>query len=119
MIPDPTSRLLIGVLWVTWILYWWISARNVKRTRWREPVKSQLLHRVPLVLLAILMAAPRWLPAPFTRRFLPVGSVFPMIGAFLVATGLGISVWARRHLGRNWSSSVVLKEDHALIQTGP
>jgi protein-S-isoprenylcysteine O-methyltransferase Ste14 len=28
-------------------------------------------------------------------------------------------VWARRHLGRNWSASVVVKEGHALVRTGP
>ncbi len=29
------------------------------------------------------------------------------------------AVWARRCLGSNWSSVVTLKEDHALIRTGP
>jgi protein-S-isoprenylcysteine O-methyltransferase Ste14 len=42
-----------------------------------------------------------------------------LIGPALVAAGLGLAVWARRHLGRNWSSSVVVKEDHTLIRTGP
>jgi protein-S-isoprenylcysteine O-methyltransferase Ste14 len=119
MIPDPTSRLIIGVLWLGWLVYWWFSARNVKRTRWREPLKSQLPHRVPLILVAVLLAAPGWLPPPLTRRFLPTGPAFPLAGAVLVAAGLGFSVWARRHLGRSWSSSVVVKEDHALIRTGP
>jgi protein-S-isoprenylcysteine O-methyltransferase Ste14 len=119
MIPDPTSRLVIGALWLTWLLYWWLSARDVKRTRRREPLKSQLLHRVPLMLVALLVAAPAWLPPPLTRRFLPAGPALPMFGAVLVAAGLGFSVWARRHLGRNWSSSVVVKEDHALIRSGP
>ncbi len=34
--------------------------------------------------------------------------------------GLAFStVAARRHLGRNWSGTVTLKEDHELIRTGP
>jgi len=37
----------------------------------------------------------------------------------LVAAGLGFSVWARVHLGRNWSAEVVVKQDHALIRSGP
>jgi protein-S-isoprenylcysteine O-methyltransferase Ste14 len=36
-----------------------------------------------------------------------------------VASGLGFTVWARRHLGRNWSSDVTVKQDHALVRTGP
>ena len=119
MIPDPTSRLLIGALWLAWILYWWLSARNVKRTRWREPLKARLRHRVPLMLVALLMGAPGLLPPPLTRRFLPAGPALPMFGAVLVAAGLGFSIWARRHLGRNWSVSVVVKEDHTLVRSGP
>lgn len=33
--------------------------------------------------------------------------------------GLGIAIWARRHLGRNWSAEVRLKEGHALVRSGP
>jgi len=29
------------------------------------------------------------------------------------------TIWARRHLGRNWSGSVTIKADHELITTGP
>lgn len=37
----------------------------------------------------------------------------------MVAAGLGLAVWARAHLGRNWSGIVTVKKDHALIRTGP
>jgi protein-S-isoprenylcysteine O-methyltransferase Ste14 len=37
----------------------------------------------------------------------------------MLAAGLAFAVWARRHLGRNWSAHVVVKEDHALIRSGP
>ena len=40
-------------------------------------------------------------------------------GAALVAIGLGFAGWARFHLGRLWSGRVTLKEDHAIIRTGP
>ena len=54
-----------------------------------------------------------------TRRFLPAGDFFPVLGTVLLAAGLGFSVWARRHLGRNWSAHVVVKKDHELVRTGP
>jgi protein-S-isoprenylcysteine O-methyltransferase Ste14 len=54
-----------------------------------------------------------------TRRVLPRGNGPLLVGAVLVAAGLAFAIWARRHLGRNWSSSVVLKQDHALIRSGP
>ena len=33
--------------------------------------------------------------------------------------GLSFMVWARIHLGRNWSATVTLKENHELIRSGP
>ncbi len=40
-------------------------------------------------------------------------------GAVLAAVGVGFAIWARRHLGTNWSGVVTLKEGHELIRTGP
>lgn len=40
-------------------------------------------------------------------------------GSALTAIGLLFSVWARVHLGRNWSGIITLKEGHRLIRTGP
>jgi protein-S-isoprenylcysteine O-methyltransferase Ste14 len=37
----------------------------------------------------------------------------------MLATGLALAVWARRHLGRNWSGIVTVKQDHELIRSGP
>jgi protein-S-isoprenylcysteine O-methyltransferase Ste14 len=112
-------QILLPTLWIAWLVYWWISARDVKVTRWREPLGSQLLHRMPMILAALVLAAPRLLPLALRRRILPAGALVPTLGVVLIAVGLGFSVWARRHLGRNWSSRVVVKEDHALIRTGP
>ena len=111
--------LIIPVLWIAWLVYWWYSARDVKQTRVSEPLGSQLLHRVPLILAGILVGAPRWVPRVLNRRFLPISPVFPVLGTVMLAAGLGFSVWARRHLGRNWSVEVVVKQDHTLIRTGP
>jgi protein-S-isoprenylcysteine O-methyltransferase Ste14 len=41
------------------------------------------------------------------------------LGASVTIAGLLFAVWAREHLGRNWSSSVTIKQGHELITTGP
>jgi protein-S-isoprenylcysteine O-methyltransferase Ste14 len=37
----------------------------------------------------------------------------------LAVAGLGLTWWARVHLGRQWSVAVTLKADHTLVRTGP
>jgi protein-S-isoprenylcysteine O-methyltransferase Ste14 len=109
----------VPALWIAWLLYWLVAARAVKTTRWREPISSGLLHRVPLILAALLLLGGRLLPFPLRERFLPQTSAWPVLGLVMLVAGLGFAVWARRHLGPNWSGTVTLKEDHALIRTGP
>jgi len=109
-------QVVIPALWLAWLLYWIVAAADVKPTLWRETMASRLLHRVPLMLAAILLAP---LEPIMTARCLPEGPLFPFLGALMVAVGLGFASWARWHLGRNWSGLVTLKEGHSLIQTGP
>lgn len=116
---DLIIATIIPVLWLVWLVYWWFSARDVKRTTRPEPLASKLKHRAPLIIGVLCFAAPRWVPRPLTARFVPAGLLFPTVGTLMLAIGLGFSVWARRHLGRNWSAHVVVKEDHALIRSGP
>jgi protein-S-isoprenylcysteine O-methyltransferase Ste14 len=116
---DLIISTIIPSLMLAWVLYWWYSARDEKRTTRPEPLSSQLKHRAPLIVGVLCFAAPRWMPRALTTRFLPAGLLFPALGTLMLAMGLGFSVWARRHLGRNWSAHVVVKEDHALVRTGP
>jgi protein-S-isoprenylcysteine O-methyltransferase Ste14 len=119
MALDEIILLIMPALWVTWLAYWWYSSRDVKPTRIQEPLGSKLRHRIPIAIGALLFAAPRFVPGALRGRFLPRSSVLLILGTAMVAAGLGLAVWARRHLGRNWSAQVVVKEDHALIRTGP
>lgn len=119
MTLELTIAIIIPALWLAWLVYWWYSARDVKKTSRPEPVRSRLKHRIPMVLGALCLAAPRLVPKVLTRRFLPSSIGVLILGTVLLAMGLGLSVWARRHLGRNWSVQVVVKEDHALIRSGP
>jgi protein-S-isoprenylcysteine O-methyltransferase Ste14 len=110
---------VIGVLWIVWLVYWWASAIGAKKTRWHESLASALSHRVPLYAGVLLLVAPARLPPILRQRWLAWSDAWPFIGLGLVMLGLGFTVVARTHLGRNWSGSVTLKEGHALIRTGP
>jgi protein-S-isoprenylcysteine O-methyltransferase Ste14 len=112
-------RYLFPAVWLCWGLYWWISSRDVKAAARREPPLSRSLHIGPLLLAAFLFVGPRsWFPV-LGGRFLPPDEGLFWAGFALLAAGLAFSVWARLHLGRNWSGIVTIKEGHELIMSGP
>ena len=109
----------ILAMWLAWTLYWLILAATAKRTQRRESLGSRLSHVLPLLLGVYLIVWPR-LPVPWiSQQLLPYAFPRYQLAIVLVALGLGFTVWARVHLGRNWSGSVTQKEGHELVRSGP
>lgn len=104
------------VLWGAWFIYWRVSARNTKQNERAESRASRLSYTLPLIAGVVLMNGPVRASAV---RVLPAGLVPYAIGLLLCGLGLGFTVWARVHLGRNWSDTVSRKQDHELICSGP
>jgi protein-S-isoprenylcysteine O-methyltransferase Ste14 len=112
-------RYLFHAMWLGWVGYWWAASFNVKTAARRESLQSRLSHIVPLTLAFVLLFPESSPIQALGGRFLPV-AVWPFwVGAALTLTGLLFTVWARVHLGRNWSGTVTVKQDHDLITGGP
>jgi protein-S-isoprenylcysteine O-methyltransferase Ste14 len=109
----------IAGLWIAWLVYWWAASRDVKTTVRHENRVSRLAHIIPLTLAAWLIGTPRMPGGFLTGRFVPTSVWVYFAGVVIVAVGLGFTVWARMHLGRNWSGIVTLKEGHELVRSGP
>jgi protein-S-isoprenylcysteine O-methyltransferase Ste14 len=107
------------VVWILFFLYWQIKAANTKTTQRIEPAASRIM-RVFIFLIAIALLLPIRIPLPWLYQQLwPVG-IWPFwLGAAVTVAGLLFAVWARSYLGRNWSSSVTMKQGHELITSGP
>jgi protein-S-isoprenylcysteine O-methyltransferase Ste14 len=112
-------RHVFPAMWLGWVLYWWVAARDVKSTVRRESLSSRLSHIVPLAIAVFLYSSQRVRIPLLAERFLPLTGWSFWIGAFLTAAGLLFTVWARLHLGRNWSGSVTIKREHELVTSGP
>lgn len=112
-------RYLFPALWLGWAAYWWAMSRHVKPTVRHESVGSRLTHIVPLALAVGLL----WKPNPpiplLAERILARTAWSFWLGAALTVAGLLFSVAARVYLGRNWSGTVTVKENHELITGGP
>jgi len=106
-------------MWIAFMLYWLVAARGAKPLRWREGWRGRALDTLLIVPALLLPMPEHFWPAALNARFVPRGWTLPLLGNALEAAGLGFAVWARVHLGREWSSVVALKQDHRLIRSGP
>ncbi len=107
------------VLWIAFLIYWQLKAVRAKTTRRVEPVASRILRAltflIAIALFSITRIPLRWL---YLQPW-PAGLWPFWLGAAVMVAGLLFAVWAREHLGSNWSSSVTIKQGHELILTGP
>src|ERR1700678_2308764 len=107
------------VVWIVFFVYWQIKAGNAKTTQRLEPAASRILRififLIAIVLLSTTRIALRWL---YYELWL-TGIWSFWLGAAVTVGGLLFAVWARVHLGRNWSRSVTIKQGHELITSGP
>ena len=104
------------VLWLLFSIYWALAAKDSAPTRSSESVWSRQLHLV-LVNAALLLLV---LPVPgLTWRFLPANPFLVADGLMTQASFILFAVWARRHLGSNWSGEVRVADGHQLVRSGP
>jgi len=112
-------RRLIALLWLAWALYWSLAALGSRPTLRRESLGSRLTHLVPLTAGGVLLA---WRDVPWaalTMRLWPQSPTLYWSGVLVLATGLAFAIWARVHLGGNWSGAVTVKQGHELVRSGP
>jgi protein-S-isoprenylcysteine O-methyltransferase Ste14 len=101
------------------LVTWYASAFGTKRNLRHESLGSRLSHILPLMVGIWLIANQMQLLGALERRFIPGTETTYWSFAALTAAGLLFTVWARVHLGRNWSGTITVKEEHALITSGP
>jgi protein-S-isoprenylcysteine O-methyltransferase Ste14 len=113
------ERTLVWLLWLGWAAYWLVAARHSAANRRVESWRTGFSYRIPLLFGIVLLASPRRSPTSVVYHLWPSTALTMAVGILLIATGLGIAVWARHYLGKYWSGRITLKVDHRLIQSGP
>lgn len=101
--------------WALFGFYWDLAAKNAAAATKSESRHSRAIH-VFLANAALLLEIA---PVRGLGRLLPVSAFIMSAGLAVEAIGLLIAIWARRHLGRNWSGEISIKEEHELIRSGP
>ena len=80
---------------------------------------SRLIRFGSIVTAVVLLGSPSIPLGVLDEHFLPMGVTCFWTGFGLTLVGLLFSVWARNHLGKNWSQVVAIKEGQQLITSGP
>jgi|SRR5215217_5262699 hypothetical protein len=101
-----TFELVIGTiiptLWIAWLLYWWVSARNVKATR--ESLAAELRHRAPLMLYTGILLA-------FVGMVVAIGEVRGLVAVAFAAIAFVVKSRAEADLRHH---TVHVLKDQAL-----
>jgi protein-S-isoprenylcysteine O-methyltransferase Ste14 len=105
----------VSVLWLLWLAYWLIEARNTAPTQKSESFLTGALYRGATVIGIVLIFGFRL----SANRLWPVTVPILCIAVLLMICGFAFAIWARRHLGRYWSATVTLKQGHRVVESGP
>lgn len=117
------TRWLITTPWLVFFLYWGISAIGIKRDirktgRWWNSFILRILFAVGVLTWILLFRR-----SVLERVFGQSGGVFvsplSIFGIILCISGIALAIYARWHLGRNWSYRPAIKEGHELVTSGP
>jgi protein-S-isoprenylcysteine O-methyltransferase Ste14 len=115
----PPVELALLLIWGGFFTFWLISAlRNrspMKRATGRFGFITCMGVPAGILIIAVTLIA-LWL---YEYRVLP--GLLPVVvtGFAVLFLGIGFAVWARVHLGTNWSSRPAIRENHTITRTGP
>jgi protein-S-isoprenylcysteine O-methyltransferase Ste14 len=106
-------ELVFAVGWVAFWLYWVVAAFSMKRGR--VPWSRELGIRVVIVAVVILLVR----LGAFRGPVLNTNPWRAGLGLVIFALGLAIAIWARVHIGRNWGTPMMQKNETELVTSGP
>jgi protein-S-isoprenylcysteine O-methyltransferase Ste14 len=115
-------RWLILFYWIGFAVVWAVWAVGTKQSLdRRQPWRPWAVRVVLIVLILAILHDRVWrgdighVSRNFTSRSWEAGA----IGSVLVALGLGLAIWARAHIGRNWGLPMSRKAYPELVTSGP
>lgn len=113
----------ITFFWLIFFVTWIISAFGVKRdvTRHSSWWRFFIIRVCFIIFVAWLLNQSVFYNFWVNFNGVPLfaNTTIRLIGTILCGAGIAFAIWARFHLGRNWSGSPQMKENHELVTSGP
>jgi protein-S-isoprenylcysteine O-methyltransferase Ste14 len=104
--------------WAAFWIYWFAAAAGAKPGQNRSGFFSRgfIGLRVGILLVVLLLFRFRVFKG---HQVLTTAPWLEAVGLALFFLGLGLAIWARLYLGRNWGLPMSKKEDPELVTSGP
>ncbi len=116
--PGTTLQYVYAV-WVVFFIVWLIASGRVKRTERQQSFPKQIPYILLNALGFWLLFIPQLRVGFLAARFVQYSPAIQYAGFAVTVAGAAFAFWARAIIGRNWSSTVTVKQDHELILRGP
>jgi len=110
---------LAGDLWAVLLIVWFLGSLNTKQTAQRQSGGSRFIQSLGTVGGLYIVFSKHHYSGWLGLHFLTPSDATGMIGLLITALGVFFAIWARLTLGRNWSGTVTVKQDHTLVRRGP
>jgi protein-S-isoprenylcysteine O-methyltransferase Ste14 len=115
----PALETILKDAWLPLLAVWIAGALKAKPKAYTERPDSRLGHLLTIAVALSLLFWDRARMGVLAARIVPKSEAAAAIAIVLTAAGILLAIWARVCLGGNWSAIVAIKQDHALIRTGP
>lgn len=113
-------RWLIVASWVV-LADWAIAAIGAKRNVGTRERRKGIVLRLGIIAIVVLVLRIPALHQVFrnAQAHFAHSTIVGIVGTALCALGVGLAIWARVHIGRNWGMPMSRKENPELVTTGP
>jgi protein-S-isoprenylcysteine O-methyltransferase Ste14 len=112
------SAFILAAIWIVFVVVWLALAVDTKAYAQRN-VSAWAMRVLLLSGVVAFLRIPSF--GHFFARIEHAvwNPALAGIGLALVGLGIGLAIWARLHLGRNWGMPMSLKQDPELVTSGP
>jgi protein-S-isoprenylcysteine O-methyltransferase Ste14 len=113
------------IVWVIGIIAWYVIRYPFERRAKRARIARDIRSRSDTVGLAAAVFGMAILPAFYIATGFPRTADYPAsawaiaLGAIVLASALWVFRISHKELGRNWSITLQIREQHKLVSTGP
>ena len=110
------------ISWLVFIVVWSVAALSAKRNTRATPWWRRGAFRLTVLALLIVLYKSGVLKLNRSQLALLAHTASPavsLLGGACAVLGIGLAIWARVYLGRNWGMPQSVKENPELVTTGP